>query len=173
MNYKEILKGIVNIIQNTKKSDIGFVEICSYIDDNCPELKESEDERIRKALIEIVQDTPENDMIIDYNVYRDETLAWLEKQCEKTSTIVWHSNSDTPNENEELLCEWESSDATWHDVAFYHADTKTFWNGKEQIENVTRWFSIDSLLEKQGEKSIKPTETIEIPFGARDSELIE
>lgn len=44
-----------------------------------PALKESEDERIRKALIEIVHDTPDNDMIIDYNVYRDEALAWLEK----------------------------------------------------------------------------------------------
>ena len=41
MDFKETLKGIVNIINTAEKSDIGFVNICTYIDENCPELKES------------------------------------------------------------------------------------------------------------------------------------
>lgn len=41
-DYKKILEGVVNIISTTEKSDIGFANICSYIGENCPELKESE-----------------------------------------------------------------------------------------------------------------------------------
>lgn len=55
MNYKEILKGIVNIINTTEKSDIGFANICSYIGENCPELKESEDEREMKRIIGLLE----------------------------------------------------------------------------------------------------------------------
>jgi len=45
-----------------------------------PELKESEDERIRKALIEMVHDTTGDELWVDYNVHKEEALAWLEKQ---------------------------------------------------------------------------------------------
>ena len=55
-DYKNILEGVVNIINTTEKSDIGFVNICNYIDDNCPELKESEDEKIRKDIISLVDE---------------------------------------------------------------------------------------------------------------------
>ena len=41
-DYKKILEGVVNIINITEKSDIGFANICTYIGDNCPELAESE-----------------------------------------------------------------------------------------------------------------------------------
>jgi hypothetical protein len=41
-DYKKILEGVVSIIDTTEKSDIGFANICTYIGENCPELKESE-----------------------------------------------------------------------------------------------------------------------------------
>lgn len=47
-----------------------------------PELKESDDERIRKALIEMVHDTIGDELWVDYNIHKDETLDWLEKQGE-------------------------------------------------------------------------------------------
>lgn len=81
-DYKEILEGVMNIINTTEKSDIGFVNICTYISENCPELKESEDERIRKGLIQY------------FSTFRLGTfaglepkkiIAWLEKQGEKMS----------------------------------------------------------------------------------------
>lgn len=46
-DYKEILKGVVNIINTTKNNDISFT-ICTYIYEQCPELIEDEDKRIRK-----------------------------------------------------------------------------------------------------------------------------
>ena len=79
-DYKKILEGVMNIINTTEISDIGFANICAYISENCPELAESADERIRKAIIcgmtvhknqgkETFAAIPINDCI-----------AWLEKQ---------------------------------------------------------------------------------------------
>lgn len=51
-----------------------------------PELKESEDEKIRKNLIELFHDTVSNDEIFsDYGLDKTEVLAWLEKQGEQKS----------------------------------------------------------------------------------------
>ena len=44
-DYKKILEDVVNIINTTEKSDIGFANICTYIGENCPELAASKDER--------------------------------------------------------------------------------------------------------------------------------
>lgn len=94
-------------------------------------------------------------------VQNDGTYKPDEKQDEQPSAIRWYDVSLIPQEMEELLVEWDSEDATWHEIAFYHADTKTFWNCRRQVENVTRWAYIDDLLEKQGEQ--KPADKTE-PF---------
>lgn len=54
MDYKKILEGVVDIINTTEKSDIGFANICTYIGENCPELAESEDERIKREIIDFL-----------------------------------------------------------------------------------------------------------------------
>jgi len=51
-----------------------------------PELKESEDEKIRKALLELVHDTTGDELWVDYNVHKEDALAWLEKQGEQKPT---------------------------------------------------------------------------------------
>ena len=59
---------------------------CSRIKvaDVFPELKESNDERIRKSLIELFKDMEWDDSILhDYNMDKDKTIAWLEKQGER------------------------------------------------------------------------------------------
>lgn len=74
MDYKKILEGIIDIIHTSEKSDIGFANICSYVDKNCPELKESEDERIRKEILDY----------IDKATGCKEWVSWLEKQGKST-----------------------------------------------------------------------------------------
>ena len=103
----------------------------------------------------------------------------LEKQGKKQPIIVWHSINEEPEEMKELFCEWESDDATWHDVAFYDKESHTFRHAKMPI-NVTKWIYVDELLEKQGEQkpadknaTTKQDGWLEIPFGAKDSELQE
>ena len=79
-DYKKILEGVVNIINTAEKSDIGFANICTYIGENCPELKESEDDRIRKALITYFQRFPyPYGGIESAGTNAKEALAWLEK----------------------------------------------------------------------------------------------
>lgn len=112
-----------------------------------PELKESEDERIKEAIIATIHlyyGEPLEDEA-------KEMLAWLEKQGEKQPIIVWHSINEEPEEMKELFCEWESDDATWHDVAFYDEVSHTFYHAKMPI-NVTKWIYVDELLEKQCEQ---------------------
>ena len=75
-DYKKILEGVVNIINTTKKSDIGFANICTYIGENCPELKESEDERIRQRIIPALHGD-----VLEMSEIK-EAIAWLEKQGE-------------------------------------------------------------------------------------------
>lgn len=53
-----------------------------------PELKESEDERIRKALIDYFDDANKSDEnpLQSYGIQTDEVADWLEKQGERKST---------------------------------------------------------------------------------------
>ena len=79
-DYKKVLEGVVNIINTTKKSDIGFTNICNYIGENCPELQESKDERTRKDIINFVKSRiagfPECERFV----------TWLEKQDNTNET---------------------------------------------------------------------------------------
>jgi len=120
-----------------------------------PELKESEDERIRKEIIEFIT------IVADSKSNKMEWLAWLEKQCEKSSNIL-HDVNEEPEEQREIFCEWGSNDAIWHDVVFYHADTKTFWNGEQRIEGVVKWAYIDEMLEKQGSPVLSNSSNISV-----------
>ena len=86
MDYKKILEGVVNIINTTEKSDIGFANICTYIGENCPELKKSEDERIRKEIKDFfsrIMLGQENFLKEDYDW--NTWIAWIEKQGENAN----------------------------------------------------------------------------------------
>lgn len=72
--YKDVLKGIVEIIRNAEYSDIGFASICTYIGDHCPEL-ENKDEDIRKKLIEYFKGL----MGGWFPYSNEEIIAYLEK----------------------------------------------------------------------------------------------
>ena len=78
-DYKKILEGVVNIVNTTEKSDIGFANICTYIGENCPELIESEDEQHRKFILEYLYDgLRKSDE--QFKGQFKAAIAWLEKQ---------------------------------------------------------------------------------------------
>ena len=64
---------------NSNRCTIGFM------DEIFPELKESEDERIRKELIEHIKDNCETGFLLFQKFSPDEIIAWLEKQGESKS----------------------------------------------------------------------------------------
>ena len=82
-DYKKILEGVIDIISATEKSDIGFANICTYVGENCPELKESEDEKIKEALIQLVKCNERSGYFVLNNVSTGSMIAWLEKQGEQ------------------------------------------------------------------------------------------
>jgi hypothetical protein len=87
MDYKKILEGVVDIINTTKKSDIGFANICAYIGENCPEIKESEDDNIRRWIINEIKIKHHN-LDEDEVDFVDKAIAWLEKQGEKKQELL-------------------------------------------------------------------------------------
>ena len=121
--------------------------------------KESEDEKIRKNCIHFLELQKEHHAS---TIEIDKCIAWLEKQkkLEKETTIAWHDVSEEPQEMRELFCEWESDDATWHDVCFYDSKTNKFRQNKMPIDNVTKWTYVDELLELQ--KTVEWSEEDEI-----------
>jgi len=61
-----------------------------------PELKVSEDERIRKIITLCLEECVHSDIIRDYE--KDNAIAWLEKQCTKTMDCSQnHQDSNHPN----------------------------------------------------------------------------
>ncbi len=107
-DYKKILEGVVNIINTTEKSDIGFVNICNYIGENCPELKESKeskDERIKNELLSFLKEG--KPYHCPNSVTRQEWAAWIEKQgkqkyswSEEDERIYQSIMDDTVQENQ-------------------------------------------------------------------------
>lgn len=145
MDYEKMYKKALEIAKS-KISNVDRKDRLYYVDDIeeiFPELKESEDEKIRNDILYFLEEQRKAG-----GLNRPDWIAWLEKQGDKKSSksmILWHDVSEEPQEMHELLCEWKSEDAVWHDVAFYHTDTKTFWNGSSQIIDVTKWARIDDI----------------------------
>lgn len=86
--YKEALEKARQFSERPLEEDSS--SIVEYI---FPELKESEDERIRKAVIEMIHDTPNIECEENYNVRKEDVLAWLEKQGEK-KPIEWKDSDE-------------------------------------------------------------------------------
>lgn len=133
-DYKKILEGVVNIISTTEKSDIGFSNICAYIGENCPELKESEDERIRETLIRFHKSTIDVD-----GIKGEDIIAWLEKQegCEH------------------IKKEWTTSDAVTLKelIDFLENGTAKL---QHDLTRYANWLKIQfTPIEKQGKKKIQ------------------
>lgn len=76
--YDEAIKRVENI--NTGKCKTTFMFTVGLFEYIFPELAESEDEKVRKALLEMIHDTTGDSLWIDYNVHKEDAIAWLEKR---------------------------------------------------------------------------------------------
>ena len=82
MDYEkkyEKLVDAVKVLRDNNPSDEG---IQNWVNDNVPELRESEDERIKKSISNYINVTLSD----DYSVEKEKWLGWLEKQGEKKSS---------------------------------------------------------------------------------------
>ena len=70
------------------------------VQDFFPELAESEGEKVRKALLEMVHDTTGDELWVDYNVHKEEALSWLERQGEHANFLSKIQVGDKVTRNE-------------------------------------------------------------------------
>ena len=82
MDYKEKYEQAIENIKKIKAANKDNKVLVDFIDYKYPELKESEDERIRKALILYIKTNVS--AILGWR--KEELIAWLEKQGEQKST---------------------------------------------------------------------------------------
>ena len=83
MDYKEKYNKLVEavkVLQEANPSDEG---IQNWVNDNVPELRESENEKIRKELIHLVKKSHEQGGYALHKYEADRMIAWLEKQGEQ------------------------------------------------------------------------------------------
>lgn len=82
MDYKEKYKNVMEILKKAASDpECEDERFCCVVYGLFPELKENEDEKVRKALIEIVHDST-RDELWAYHISEEEAIAWLEKQGE-------------------------------------------------------------------------------------------
>lgn len=156
MNDEQKYKEALERAKEYKKH--GYMMINSALDNIFPELKESEDERIRKELIEAIKGLWDTDALpMPLTLKRkDEWLAWLEKQEEKDKLIKElneykvkymqkvlekHINSMSNKEDERIRTFLHHT----FTVQYLCKDKLGKWHG-EPVVNILAW------LEKQSKK---------------------
>lgn len=80
MDYEKKYKEILEVVKQLRDSNPSDEGIQNWVSDNFPELEEIANERIRKALLKMVRNTPDVECEIIYSVSKEEAIAWLEKQ---------------------------------------------------------------------------------------------
>ena len=102
MDYKEKYNKLVEavkVLQEANPSDDG---IQNWVNDNVPELRESEDERIRKGLIEFFEDWKETKSHL-WGMKVNDILAWLEKRGQVKESEISQPIKETSKENNNSL----------------------------------------------------------------------
>ena len=75
MNYEERYNELIDAIKEMMEANPHDEGLQNWVHDNVPELTESEDERIRKEIIDSIKELK----IIGTTSYREKAIAWLEK----------------------------------------------------------------------------------------------
>ena len=132
--YKDLIEAVKKL-QETNPSDEG---IQNWVNDNVPELKESEDERIRKALKEyFINSFQNNGVAAILGVHIKDILAWLEKQGEQKPAWKPADGDDLPKYDREVIVLYQPSnlelEKTEYCVSFAHRPNPDGWDGKSML----------------------------------------
>ena len=84
MDYEKKYKALVEAVKTLKEANPSDEGIQNWVNDNVPELKESDDERVRKAMIDFFKhERKEGIAVLHYGVNIERMISWLEKQGEQ------------------------------------------------------------------------------------------
>ena len=137
MDYKEKLEDAKRLYE-TANADQRYV-----LESLFPELVGSEDEKVRKALVEMVRDRTGDELWVDYNVHKEEVLAWLEKQGEQ-KPIEWDADDD----DKFFFLKARLKD--YEDCIIYDEELSEWQknNVRETTKEFLKW--LDSIKERMG-----------------------
>ena len=125
MNYEKKYQKLVDAVKVLRDNNPSDEGIQNWVNDNVPELKESEDERIIKGIKAALKFEFNDGCRIapGTDVTREEALEWLDKQCGQKSvewseedeemlnvidTLIWYHLAETENGKYEYS-EWLKS----------------------------------------------------------------
>lgn len=105
MNFEQKYNKLVDAIKVLQEANPSDEGIQNWVHDNVPELVESEDEGIRKTLIELVRCNERSGYFSFNNIETSSIIAWLEKQGEQKSSLPkWrYKRDDTPLLSDSLV----------------------------------------------------------------------
>lgn len=159
----ENMRKFRNALNNHEETDlwVSRKDIVTDIEYYFPELKEPEDERIRKEILGLVQYTKGRRIGYEPRIHQDEMVAWLEKQGQVKKSVISQHEIETCKENSNSLT---SEDEKIREVLIHivkNACSKFGITYKYQgvevgEEKLLAW------LEKQGEQ--KPADKVEPKF---------
>lgn len=158
LSIEQKAKRYDEILARAKGADISYYKddimskVKEFVDYLLPELRESEDERIRKALISILKSDFEKDTTI-YDISIGNIIAWLEKHGEQKPTDKVEPRfkvGDRIIKNSKKSCHVHSStDDTICEVTEVH-DTYYILNTKEdRIQEPFEWQDYYELVEQE------------------------
>ena len=153
MDYEKKYNKLVNaikVLQETNPSDEG---IQNWVNDNVPELKESEDEKVRKEIIAILQYKYEKFSKDPKYCNVPQWIAWLEKQGEKDKDVRYKYL-------DELLYTDDIYQMAMNDAMVNEA--------KEKAAKALSKFGIGKLLGFENQCEQKPAEWSEEDEGFRN-----
>lgn len=121
--------------------------ITAWIEENFPELTESEDERIRKALLNAMSDYTPDSIVCD-GIRADKIIAWLEKQC-KCETDFHHNHQDANYPNGGIVLEDFNDGEGFYKLNLDHLNKKQV----EEIEEMVRMWNKEPKASNDNIKS--------------------
>lgn len=148
--YDETLEQLKGLIEGTREDKCAIME--EDIIDIFPELKESEDEKIRKGIIELVKQSSE---ILDKK-NQERMLAWLDKQGKEEYALKSFKDEDVRKfmqyiEKEAKAYEFNLPNRSYDIYAF--AKDILYWLEKQGAQKEYTFKSLPRLLEM-----VEPTE---------------
>lgn len=110
MNYEKAFKEALKAVKELQEANPSDDGIQNWVNDNFPELRESEDERIRKGLIEFFEDWKETKSHL-WGMNVNDILAWIEKQGQVKESEIPQHTKETSKENDNSL-----TNKTWSEI---------------------------------------------------------
>lgn len=98
MDYEEKYNKLVEAVKVLQETNLSDEGIQNWVNDNVPELAESEDEKIRQWLIKYFNKADFNGMLEYVNgIKAEDILAWLEKQKKEENKNCWELDNWRPS----------------------------------------------------------------------------